>query len=69
MIITPGGFEQYFHDLAELLGDDRREPAAIAELAARYGLTFGDPAWLDEVVRRYGLVNPWQVFDSARGGS
>ncbi|MEU4674908.1 cupin domain-containing protein [Amycolatopsis sp. NPDC023774] len=68
-IISPGGFEQYFHDLADLLTDDRPEPDAIAELAARYGLTFGDPAWPDGVVRRYGLVDPWHVFDSTRGGS
>ncbi|MEV7525180.1 cupin domain-containing protein [Streptomyces sp. NPDC091371] len=57
--ITPGGFERYFHDLAGLLAEGRPDPEAFAELAAAYGLTFGRPAWLDDVVRRYGLTAPW----------
>ncbi|MFI5613960.1 cupin domain-containing protein [Amycolatopsis sp. NPDC051903] len=67
-IITPGGFEQYFHDLAELLAEGTPEPDTIAELAATYGLTFGHPAWLDDVVHRYGLTtDPRQVVDPTRG--
>lgn len=27
----------------------------FAELATKYGLTYGTPEWLDDVVRRYGL--------------
>ncbi len=62
-IITPGdGFENYFRELSELLtsgaadtGAPIHESADFAELAAKYGLTYGTPDWLDDVVRRYGL--------------
>ena len=70
-VITPGGFESYFRELSELLTAARpNEPAgppgdaslhesrAFAELAARYGLTYGNPDWLDDVVARYGLNPP-----------
>ncbi|MEV6410258.1 cupin domain-containing protein [Kribbella sp. NPDC051718] len=62
-VITPGGFENYFRELSELLA----EPAdgvqvvarpGFAELAEKYGLTYGEPDWLDDVVRRYGLRPP-----------
>jgi len=62
-VITPGGFETYFRELGELLaghkqgaatqpGDskDLHESDAFARLAARYGLTYGSPDWLDDVV-------------------
>lgn len=32
--------------------------AAYDELAARYGLTYGHPDWLDEVIARYQLDPP-----------
>jgi mannose-6-phosphate isomerase-like protein (cupin superfamily) len=64
-VITPGGFEHYFRELGELLtsagptpgtpGTPLRESPAFLELAAKYGLTYGTPDWLDDVVRRYGL--------------
>ncbi|GII55941.1 cupin [Planotetraspora thailandica] len=64
-VITPGGFENYFRELSELLGSVK--PASgvklhatpeFADLAARYGLTYGDPDWFDDVVVRYGLTPP-----------
>jgi quercetin dioxygenase-like cupin family protein len=57
-IITPGGFESYFRELATLLATDASEPGAFAELAAKYGLTYGHPDWLDDIVERYRLIPP-----------
>lgn len=64
-VITPGnGFENYFRELGELLmsGEAASKPdtplhesAEFAELAAKYGLTYGTPEWMDDIVRRYGL--------------
>jgi quercetin dioxygenase-like cupin family protein len=68
-VITPGGFETYFRELGELLTSRTAitaEPSPgplhaspeFAELAAKYGLTYGTPDWLDDVVARYGLTPP-----------
>jgi quercetin dioxygenase-like cupin family protein len=72
-VITPGGFENYFRELGELLTSGPHEPGAVgepapgtnlhesrefAELAAKYGLTYGEPDWLEDVVARYDLTRP-----------
>ena len=71
-IITPGGFESYFRELGELLaahhpgtrntpGDGMsslHESEELARLATKYGLTYGNPDWLDDVVTRYRLNPP-----------
>ena len=61
-VIAPGGFENYFRELSELLGSvagtTPRENPEFADLAARYGLTYANPEWLDDVVARYGLTPP-----------
>lgn len=64
-VITRGGFENYFRELGELLSDAGRdrgvnlhETPEFAELAAKYGLTYGNPEWLDDIVARYGLRSP-----------
>lgn len=68
-IITPGGFESYFRELSELLAAHGSDPAGqgvralhelpeFVELAERYGLTYGTPDWLHDVVHRYGLRPP-----------
>ncbi|MDQ0381569.1 cupin domain-containing protein [Amycolatopsis thermophila] len=64
-VITPGGFENYFRELSELMtaqaghtGPGLREAPEFAELAAKYGLTYGAPDWLDDIVVRYGLNGP-----------
>jgi quercetin dioxygenase-like cupin family protein len=63
-VITPGdGFENYFRELGELLsgtaaaqtGPALHDSVEFTELATKYGLTYGTPEWLDDVVRRYGL--------------
>ncbi|MEU8950979.1 cupin domain-containing protein [Streptomyces sp. NPDC048489] len=57
-IIIPGGFEHYFRELGELMAQSATDRSAFTELADRYGLTYGHPDWLDDVVQRYGLVPP-----------
>ena len=56
-LIAPGGFERYFRELADLVAGGSPKPGAAADLAGKYGLAFGHPDWLDDVVERYGL-NP-----------
>src|SRR5258708_873384 len=53
-IISPGGFEHYFEELARLFAGgppDMREVSAVAE---RYGLEF-DVSRLPEVMQKYGV--------------
>jgi len=65
-IITPGGFENYFRELGELLVEHANDPAGkvlhelpeFGELAEKYGLTYGTPVWMDDIVPRYGLNPP-----------
>jgi mannose-6-phosphate isomerase-like protein (cupin superfamily) len=61
-IITPGGFENYFRELAErasgATGKPLHETPEFGELATKYGLTYGTPDWLDGIVQRYGLNPP-----------
>jgi len=67
-VITPGGgFENYFRELSELLtpgagavpaGRPVHESPEFADLAKKYGLTYGTPDWLDGIVKRYGLNPP-----------
>ncbi|MCF3961629.1 cupin domain-containing protein [Streptomyces fuscigenes] len=67
-VITPGGFETYFRELGELLVSHANSDAQDAgplhelpefgELADKYGLTYGNPDWMDDVARRYGLNAP-----------
>jgi quercetin dioxygenase-like cupin family protein len=67
-VITPGGFENYFRELGELVlasgvgtpgvRKSLPETYAFAKLAARYGLSYENPVWLDEVVARFSLNRP-----------
>ena len=55
-VISPAGFENFFRELAELLESDTPELAEIPALGVRYGLQFGQPEWLPDVISRYGLT-------------
>ena len=58
-VISPSGFEHFFYELSELLtSDGSPDVAQIAELAANYGLQFGQPEWLPDVISRYNLTPP-----------
>lgn len=55
-LISPGGFEHYFVELAEAVAaaGGRPDPAVIAPVAERYGLSF-DFAEVPDLVARHGL--------------
>ena len=58
-IISPGGFERYFDEMAEALAsidpsDGEALGAAIGELGARYGLEF-DPESVPRLCAEHGL--------------
>lgn len=57
-VIIPGGFEQYFAELGGLIVAEQTDPAAFDNLAAHYGLRYGHPDWLDDVIARYDLQPP-----------
>ncbi|MYS21793.1 Cupin domain-containing protein [Streptomyces sp. DvalAA-14] len=57
-IIAPGGFETYFRDLSELMASGNAQPSDFSTLSDKYGITYGRPDWLDDVVQRYGLNPP-----------
>ena len=56
-IISPAGFEHFFREVAELVAAGPAAEGQGDDLAERYGLQFGEPAWLADIVERYGL-NP-----------
>jgi mannose-6-phosphate isomerase-like protein (cupin superfamily) len=57
-IISPAGFEHFFRELSELIAAGAPEAEQIADLAERYGLQFGQPDWLPDVISRFGLTPP-----------
>ncbi|MFE2553541.1 cupin domain-containing protein [Streptomyces sp. NPDC059355] len=58
-IISPAGFEHFFREMTEMLADGQPPPeGAIPVLATKYGLALGRPAWLPDVIARYGLTPP-----------
>lgn len=57
-VITPAGFERFFHEFADMTDAGPPDFADVAELAARYQLPFSRPEWLPDVIARYGLIPP-----------
>jgi mannose-6-phosphate isomerase-like protein (cupin superfamily) len=55
-IISPAGFEHFFREVAEILAAGTPEPEQGIDLADRYGLQFGQPDWLSDVISRYRLT-------------
>jgi quercetin dioxygenase-like cupin family protein len=54
-VIAPGGFAQYFRELAPLLqGEDQPDLGPVAALAGRYGVEF-DFTSVPELLARHGL--------------
>jgi len=62
-IIAPAGFERFFRELDALGGALRAEPAALAELNARYGLQM-QPETVPDLLERFGL----QIGEPLAGG-
>jgi mannose-6-phosphate isomerase-like protein (cupin superfamily) len=56
-IISPGGFEHYFEELAAEMAAPGFTPEKIGELGARYGLE-ADPTSIPRLCEEYGLRHP-----------
>ena len=57
-VISPVGFENFFREIADILAEGPPAPDAIPTLARAYGLEFGNPHWLPDLVTRYDLTPP-----------
>ena len=57
-IISPAGFENFFHELAEVYaGDGEPDLARFADMCARYGLDM-DPESVPGLCERFGVKHP-----------
>ena len=57
-VISPAGFEHFFREMADLAAAGPPQLPEIMALADRYGLQFGQPDWLPELIARYHLTPP-----------
>ncbi|GIF51731.1 cupin domain [Asanoa ferruginea] len=55
-IISPAGFEHFFREVAEMIAAGPVAEGDGDDLTERYGLSFGQPDWLQDVIDRYGLT-------------
>jgi quercetin dioxygenase-like cupin family protein len=58
-IISPAGFEHFFHELSDLGGIADVQPDVGAELCSRYGLDMA-PESVPDLVQRFNLQFPGQ---------
>jgi gentisate 1,2-dioxygenase len=56
-IISPSGFENFFHELVDLGGASQAEPKFLADLCARYGLEM-DLGAIPALIERFGVRFP-----------
>jgi uncharacterized cupin superfamily protein len=57
-IISPAGLENYFWELVELCRAGAYTEAEDHRLAENFGLQFGEPDWLPDIIDRYKLNAP-----------
>jgi quercetin dioxygenase-like cupin family protein len=57
-VIAPAGFEAFFHEFVQMTAVGAPDPAEVGRLAERYQLPFHQPAWLPDIIARYGLTPP-----------
>lgn len=57
-IISPAGFEGFFRGFADMNDAGPIDLAAVAGLAAEFGLPYARPDWLADVIERYNLTPP-----------
>lgn len=56
-IISPAGFEKFFHQVTDLLAKGQLDPPTMAALAAQYGTEL-DFASVPELLATHGLIFP-----------
>jgi len=66
-IISPAGFEHFFREVAEMIAAGTPDAEQGAKLAARYGLHFGDPDWMLDIIERYRLTSVEPPRGAAEG--
>jgi hypothetical protein len=55
-IISPAGLENFFWEVSELVrADAPPDMAQLVALAESYGVQFGEPDWLPDIIDRYKL--------------
>jgi uncharacterized cupin superfamily protein len=57
-VISPAGFENFFREMADMVASGPPQFPDVAALAERYGLQFGRPEWLPDLISRYDLTPP-----------
>lgn len=57
-VISPAGFEELFRAVVDLNERGEAEIATIVELSNSYDVPLAEPAWLADVIERYGLSVP-----------
>jgi len=57
-VISPAGFEHFFRELAGMIAAGPPQLSDVVALASGYGLQFGQPDWLPELISRYHLTPP-----------
>lgn len=57
-IISPGGFEGFFRELADVISGGPPQFEELLRIAGQYGLQFAQPEWLPDILARYNLTPP-----------
>lgn len=57
-VMTPAGFEGAMREVAAMAAAGPPSLEAMGAVAARYGMSFEEPAWLPDVIARYDLPPP-----------
>ena len=66
-VISPAGFERFFHEVADRSAAGDTDPERGRALADSFGLEVVDPPWLADVVRRYGLSDAGSMDEASVG--
>lgn len=67
-IISPAGFEHFFHELSDAGGVAGLQPPALRELCGRYGLEMA-PESVPDLVQRFSLRFPGEPVALAAAGT
>ncbi|MEV0274478.1 cupin domain-containing protein [Hamadaea sp. NPDC050747] len=58
-VITPAGFEEFFHAMADLVSAGPPPVPTMMELAEQFGLELHRPEWMSSLIDRYDLRDPF----------